>query len=45
VTLYVELVVPEGQIWSGEAQRVIAKTLDGDLGVLGGHAPGAGELG
>jgi F-type H+-transporting ATPase subunit epsilon len=44
VTLYVELVVPEGQIWSGEAQRVIAKTLDGDLGVLGGHAPVLGLL-
>jgi F-type H+-transporting ATPase subunit epsilon len=44
VTLYVELVVPEGQVWSGNAQRVIAKTLDGDIGVLGSHAPVLGLL-
>jgi F-type H+-transporting ATPase subunit epsilon len=44
VTLYVELVVPEGQVWSGTAQRVIAKTLDGDIGVLTGHAPVLGIL-
>ena len=28
------LVVPEGQVWSGNADRVIAKTLDGDIGIL-----------
>jgi F-type H+-transporting ATPase subunit epsilon len=44
VTLYVELVVPEGQVWGGNAQRVIAKTLDGDIGVLAGHAPVLGLL-
>jgi len=44
VTMYVELVTPEGQIWSGDAQRVIAKTLDGDIGVLTGHAPVLGIL-
>ncbi len=44
MTLYVELVVPEGQVWSGTAQRVIAKTLDGDIGVLTGHAPVLGIL-
>ena len=42
--MYVELVTPEGQIWSGDAQRVIAKTLDGDIGVLTGHAPVLGIL-
>jgi F-type H+-transporting ATPase subunit epsilon len=44
VTLYVALVVPEGEIWAGEAQRVIAKTLDGDIGVLTGHTPVLGIL-
>jgi F-type H+-transporting ATPase subunit epsilon len=44
VTLYVELVVPEGQVWSGNAERVVAKTLDGDIGVLTGHSPVLGIL-
>jgi F-type H+-transporting ATPase subunit epsilon len=44
VTLRVELVVPEGQIWSGRAEMVIAKTLDGDIGVLTGHTPVLGIL-
>jgi F-type H+-transporting ATPase subunit epsilon len=44
VTLHVELVIPEGEIWSGTAQMVIAKTLDGDIGVLTGHAPVLGIL-
>lgn len=44
MTLQVELVVPDGEIWAGRAQRVIAKTLEGDLGVLGGHAPVLGIL-
>jgi F-type H+-transporting ATPase subunit epsilon len=44
VTLQVELVVPEGEIWSGSAEMVIAKTLDGDIGVLTGHTPVLGIL-
>jgi F-type H+-transporting ATPase subunit epsilon len=44
MTLQVELVVPDGEIWSGEAQMVIAKTLEGDIGVLTGHAPVLGIL-
>jgi len=44
VTLRVELVAPDGEIWSGRAQMVIAKTLDGDLGVLTGHSPVLGIL-
>jgi F-type H+-transporting ATPase subunit epsilon len=44
VTLRVELVAPEGEIWSGNARMVIAKTLDGDLGVLTGHSPVLGIL-
>jgi F-type H+-transporting ATPase subunit epsilon len=44
VTLQVELVVPEGEVWSGPAERVIAKTLDGDIGVLTNHTPVLGIL-
>lgn len=44
MTLSVRLVVPDGEIWSGDARMVIAKTLDGDLGVLGGHPPVLGIL-
>jgi F-type H+-transporting ATPase subunit epsilon len=31
-------------IWSGEARMVIARTTEGELGVLPGHAPLLGEL-
>jgi F-type H+-transporting ATPase subunit epsilon len=44
VTLQVALVVPEGEIWTGAAQMVIAKTLDGDIGVYSGHSPVLGIL-
>lgn len=44
MTLQVGLVVPEGEVWSGPAQMVIAKTLDGDIGVYTGHAPVIGIL-
>ena len=44
MTLQVELAVPDGEIWSGQATMVIAKTLDGDIGVLTGHAPVLGIL-
>jgi len=44
VTLHVRLVVPEGEVWVGAADRVIAKTLDGDIGILTGHTPVLGIL-
>jgi len=44
VTLFVALVTPEREIWSGNASRVIAKTLEGDIGILTGHAPVLGVL-
>ena len=44
MTLRVAVVVPDGEIWSGRARMVIAKTLDGDLGVLTGHPPVIGIL-
>jgi F-type H+-transporting ATPase subunit epsilon len=44
MTLQVELVIPEGELWAGPAELVIAKTLEGDIGVLTGHAPVIGIL-
>jgi F-type H+-transporting ATPase subunit epsilon len=44
VTLQVALVVPDRELWSGEARIVIAKTTEGDIGVLSGHAPVFGVL-
>jgi F-type H+-transporting ATPase subunit epsilon len=43
-TLQVELVAVEKKIWSGEARMVIARTTEGELGVLPGHAPLLGQL-
>jgi F-type H+-transporting ATPase subunit epsilon len=44
VTLHVALVVPDRELWSGEATMVIAKTTEGDIGVLTGRAPVFGVL-
>jgi F-type H+-transporting ATPase subunit epsilon len=44
VTLKVELVEPEGEIWAGDAEMVIARTVDGEIGLLTGHAPLIGIL-
>ena len=38
-TLQVELVAADRLVWSGEATMVIARTTEGDLGVLPGHTP------
>ncbi|MCZ2806665.1 F0F1 ATP synthase subunit epsilon [Modestobacter sp. VKM Ac-2983] len=43
-TLQVELVAVEKMLWSGEASMVIARTTEGELGVLPGHSPLLGEL-
>ena len=44
MTVRVELVAPDGEVWSGRARMVIAKTLDGDIGILTGHPPVLGIL-
>jgi F-type H+-transporting ATPase subunit epsilon len=44
VTLHVELLMPDRSLWSGEAGMVIAKTIDGDIGILSGHSPVFGIL-
>jgi F-type H+-transporting ATPase subunit epsilon len=40
----VELVEPEGELWSGQAEMVIARTVDGEIGLLANHAPLIGIL-
>jgi F-type H+-transporting ATPase subunit epsilon len=37
--LQVELVAADRLVWSGEAKMVIARTTEGDVGVLPNHAP------
>jgi len=39
VSLQVELVSADRRVWSGEASIVVVRTVDGELGVLPGHAP------
>jgi F-type H+-transporting ATPase subunit epsilon len=43
-TMHVELVSVEKALWSGEATAVFARTPEGELGVLPGHAPLLGAL-
>ncbi|MEE6257734.1 F0F1 ATP synthase subunit epsilon [Plantactinospora sonchi] len=42
--LQVELVAVEEKIWTGDAEMVVARTTEGELGVLPGHAPLLGQL-
>ena len=44
-TMQVELVSAERRLWSGEAEMVVARTTEGEIGILPGHAPILGELG
>lgn len=37
--LHIELVAADRSVWSGEAREIIARTVEGDLGVLVDHAP------
>lgn len=37
--LHVELVAADRLVWSGEAKMVIARTTEGDVGILPHHAP------
>jgi F-type H+-transporting ATPase subunit epsilon len=44
MAMQVELVSVERPIWSGEAKAVYARTSEGEIGVLPGHAPLLGVL-
>ena len=43
-TVNVELVAPDRVVWTGEADMVIARTTDGELGVMANHIPLLGVL-
>lgn len=40
----VAVVDPEKELWSGEADFVVARSEDGEIGILPGHAPFLGVL-
>ena len=42
--LHVELVSVEREVWSGEATQVNARTTEGEIGILPGHATLLGQL-
>lgn len=45
MTLHVEVVSPERILWTGDASRVIARTIGGgEIAFLTGHAPFVGAL-
>ncbi|MCW2598575.1 MAG: ATPase, complex, delta/epsilon subunit-like protein [Frankiales bacterium] len=44
MALHVELVSVEREVWSGEADSVVARTTEGEIGILPGHAPVLGQL-
>ncbi|GAA4248272.1 F0F1 ATP synthase subunit epsilon [Dactylosporangium darangshiense] len=42
--LHVDVVAVEEKVWSGDADMVVARTTEGELGVLYGHTPLLGQL-
>jgi len=42
--LHVQVVAVEEKVWSGDAEMVVARTTEGELGVLPGHSPLLGLL-
>jgi F-type H+-transporting ATPase subunit epsilon len=39
VALDVHVVAPDREVWTGDADEVIARGVEGDVGILTGHAP------
>jgi len=37
--LQVSLVSADNEVWSGQAKQVVARTTEGEIGILGGHEP------
>ncbi len=37
--MQVEVVSADRVVWSGRSSNIVAKTVDGDIGILPGHAP------
>jgi F-type H+-transporting ATPase subunit epsilon len=38
-TVEVHVVTPQREVWSGRAEMVIARGIDGELGIMNGHIP------
>jgi len=43
-SLEVTVVSATAEVWSGEAEMVVAKTTEGEIGILAGHEPTLGVL-
>ncbi|MGH2661111.1 MAG: ATP synthase F1 subunit epsilon [Actinomycetota bacterium] len=39
MSIEVHVVTPEREVWSGQATMVIARGVEGEVGILSGHAP------
>ncbi len=39
MTVEVHIVTPVREVWTGHVQELIARGVDGEVGILGGHAP------
>jgi F-type H+-transporting ATPase subunit epsilon len=39
VAVRVRIVTPEREVWAGDASMVVARGIEGEVGILGGHAP------
>jgi len=39
VALEVHIVTPEREVWAGAVKQLIARGVDGEVGILSGHAP------
>jgi len=39
VPVEVHIVTPVREVWTGDVQELIARGVDGEVGILGGHAP------
>lgn len=39
MALDVTVVAADRAVWSGEAKRVVAKSVEGEIGILSGHEP------
>jgi F-type H+-transporting ATPase subunit epsilon len=44
MALEVHVVTPEREVWTGQATEVVAHGVDGDVGILTGHAPLLAQL-
>jgi F-type H+-transporting ATPase subunit epsilon len=39
VPVEVHIVTPEREVWTGEAEMIVARGVEGEVGIMGGHAP------